>query len=311
MSRSQKEIEAVSAAGNGADAGSKPKWHLKDLRDPMRVFFMGEYMSRTLDVLDFYETLTLTVHFPFLGQRFFKPIVNLYGEQYHSGRATPLRDVIPLIHEAKSMAVSECGCRVRSGACNHSTRTCLKINTGAEVELTKGQLKSERITNDEAVRIVEQAYKDGLLLSVEWCVEPNTYCICCCCSCCCVSHKLRYERDIKSGIMSSEYLPRFDEKACSGCGRCEEVCPGKAISVSNGARTVNEDLCVGCGLCEYHCAAGAIELVEAREATAAKDNNWFHYLIVYISILLVLAPYFFVYMTIKRNHRERAREIEW
>jgi len=289
----------------------KKKWYLKDRRDPMRVLFMGSYMSRAMDVLDCYDSLSKTVFVPVLGKYFFKPIINLYGAQYHSGRATPLRDVIPIVRQAKSVAVSECACRVRLNKCSHSTRTCLKINTGAEVELEKGDLKSECITTDEAVRIVEQAYKDGLMLSVEWCIEPFTYSICCCCDCCCVSRKLRFERGIESAVMCSEYLATFKTDLCADCGKCEELCPGKAISIVDGVRRADEKKCVGCGLCEYHCPAGAIELVEVREAKEPEDNNIFHYFLIYISVLLVFVPHFVIHMLVKGHKCERAREIEW
>ena len=311
MARPEYELKNTPVAEEQPAADGKRRWRLLDRRDPMRIFFMGSYMRRPMDVLDFYESLTKTIYAPLLGKYFFKPIINLYGAQYHSGRATPLRDVIPMIREAKSLAVSECACRVRLNKCDHSTRTCLKVNTGAEVELVKGQLKSERVAADEAIRIVEQAYKDGLMLSVEWCFEPNTYSICCCCDCCCVSRKLRFERGIVSAVMSSEYVPKFDMNACANCGRCGELCPGKAISVINGARIVDTGLCVGCGLCEFHCPADAVELIEAREPAVAKENNWTHYLIVYISSLFVLIPHYVIYLLVKRKPRERARAIEW
>ncbi len=272
---------------------------------------MGSYMNRAMDVLDFYESLSKTAYVPILGPYFFKPIINLYGAQYHSGRATPLRDIVPLLREAKSLVVSECACRVRLNKCSHSTRTCLKINTGAEVELEKGQLKSERIDIEEGIRIVEQAYKDGLMLTVEWCFEPNTYCICCCCECCCVTRKLRFERGIESGVMSSEYAPAFDMEACTNCGKCEELCPGDAISVADGKRVVDESKCVGCGLCEFHCTAAAIDLKVVREPAVAKENTKWHYFIVYFSILFVLIPHFVMFMLTRKEPRERAREIEW
>lgn len=295
------------------DSGHSPKikWVLKDRPDPFRVFLMGAYMHRVMDVLDFYEVLTRTVHVPLLGKYFYLPIINLYGAQYHSGRAVPLRDVVPILEQAKSVAVAECACRVRLDRCGHSTRTCLKINSGAELELKHGELRSERITVEEAVRIVEQAYGDGLMLNVEWCVDPYTYSVCCCCDCCCVQRKLRFRRGVVSGVMPSEYLPRFDMGACAACGDCEKICPGKAISIQDGERTVDEKNCVGCGLCEYHCPAKAIELYEARPAAFAKDRGFFHHFLIYISCYFVLIPYFIVYMLLKGKGRERAREVEW
>jgi Pyruvate/2-oxoacid:ferredoxin oxidoreductase delta subunit len=282
-----------------------------DRADPLRILLMSSYMRRVMDVLDFYEVVTRVVTIPIIGKYFFMPIVNLYGAKYHSGRAMPLRDVVPALKQSDSVVVSECACRVRLNNCNHSTRTCLKINSGAETELKVGDLRSERIDIDEAIRIVEKAYDDGLMLNVEWCIDPYTYSICCCCACCCVQRKLRFERGVKSGVMNSRWLPRFDPDSCADCGKCEELCPGKAISVVDGKREVDESNCVGCGLCEHHCGSGSIQLVAARPAAFSKERGFFYNFLIYLSCYFVLAPYFIVYMLLKGKKRERARDIEW
>jgi len=305
-----------SGSPGGADPAHPPylKWSLKDRPDPLRKILMGAYMGRAIDVIDFYEFLARTVRIPLIGKYFFKPIINLYGAKYHSGRATPLRDVLPLLAEAKSLAVSECSCRARMGACSHSTRTCLKINTGAEVEERKGQLKSERVDAAEAARIVSQAFDDGLMLQVEWCIEPYTYCVCCCCECCCVTRRLRFDSGIESGVSPSEYLAEIDAAACSRCGACERLCPGRAITIPQlgaGDPSVREKDCVGCGLCERHCPTGAISLRSVRPPAVARDRGWFHHFIIYLSCYLVLAPHFYVYLFLKGGPSDRSRPLDW
>jgi len=295
----------------GSNKEKKKGWTIKDRPDPFRLFLMGGYMNRAMDVLDFYEYSARTVRIPLLGPYFFRPIINLYGAKYHSGRAMPLRDIVHLVQDAKTLVVSECACRVRMNLCDHSTRTCLKLNSGAETELEKGDLKSEKIDTEEAVKIVTDAFDAGLMLQVEWCIDPFTYSICCCCPCCCSQRRLRFEYGIKSGVMNSEYLPEFDMDACTDCGRCEELCPGSAISVKDGLRIVDEQNCVGCGLCEHHCPAGAVNLVTAREPAVAKDYNIFHYFLIYISCFFVLIPYFLIFLMLKGGRRERARDVEW
>lgn len=60
-----------------------------------------------------------------------------------------------------------------------------------------------------------------------------------------------------------------DAARCTGCGRCVEVCPTGAITITAGKASIAEDLCTGCGACADVCPEGAIgpvvqgELVEA------------------------------------------------
>ena len=45
----------------------------------------------------------------------------------------------------------------------------------------------------------------------------------------------------------------------ASCVRCAEACTSGALSLRDGALTVNEALCVGCGTCATVCPTCAIE----------------------------------------------------
>ncbi len=51
-----------------------------------------------------------------------------------------------------------------------------------------------------------------------------------------------------------------DDKLCSGCKTCIDLCPYKAITFEEAKKlaTINEALCKGCGTCAAACPAGAI-----------------------------------------------------
>jgi len=53
-------------------------------------------------------------------------------------------------------------------------------------------------------------------------------------------------------------IPRIDEAACTGCGRCAEVCEFHAIVVLGGKPLVFPELCHGCGSCTLECPEKAI-----------------------------------------------------
>lgn len=62
--------------------------------------------------------------------------------------------------------------------------------------------------------------------------------------------------------LAEPYIAFVDEKRCSGCRMCEEVCVAKAIVFDYTRRIakVNEAQCMGCGLCASTCPSSAIIL---------------------------------------------------
>ena len=63
---------------------------------------------------------------------------------------------------------------------------------------------------------------------------------------------------------------RIDESLCVGCGLCVNVCPVRAITLSDKAK-IDIDRCTGCGACVNVCKIGAIIEVadEPAQGTAS------------------------------------------
>lgn len=59
----------------------------------------------------------------------------------------------------------------------------------------------------------------------------------------------------------------FTPSRCSGCMRCIDVCPGKALIAEGGAVRLNRSRCNGCGRCVQACTTGALEMF-GEEKTA-------------------------------------------
>jgi len=52
---------------------------------------------------------------------------------------------------------------------------------------------------------------------------------------------------------------RLDQEACTGCGRCAEVCPRGVFLMREGKAAITDrDLCIECGACRKNCAFGAL-----------------------------------------------------
>jgi MinD superfamily P-loop ATPase len=56
-------------------------------------------------------------------------------------------------------------------------------------------------------------------------------------------------------------VPEVDLEACTGCGRCAEVCQYHAIAVVGEKVLTFPELCHGCGSCTLNCPEGAIREV--------------------------------------------------
>jgi len=70
--------------------------------------------------------------------------------------------------------------------------------------------------------------------------------------------KLRYLRDVVT--------LELDQKKCTGCGHCLEVCPRAVFVLDDGSgqslkvRIADRDACMECGACQQNCAFGALSV---------------------------------------------------
>jgi len=68
----------------------------------------------------------------------------------------------------------------------------------------------------------------------------------------------------------------LEDEKCTGCGKCEEVCPHGVFSVDGRkSRIVEKDLCMECGACALNCPANALEVNAGVGCAAAFIMSWF------------------------------------
>jgi len=58
------------------------------------------------------------------------------------------------------------------------------------------------------------------------------------------------------------HLPRVFEAECTGCRKCLDVCPAKAIKMRGDVAWIDPKLCDADGVCIPACPEGAIRLPE-------------------------------------------------
>ena len=67
----------------------------------------------------------------------------------------------------------------------------------------------------------------------------------------------------------------LDGKKCTGCGRCEEVCPHRVFELVKGKAQIGErDLCIECGACALNCPSSAISVQAGVGCAAAIIWGW-------------------------------------
>ncbi len=187
-------------------------------------------------------------------------------------RDIPLRDIeqiIPypmarnlVLNGPPDVAVYECACRHAQANPCQPTQVCMVIGQPFVDFLFEHNPKSaRRITQEEALEILEAEYKRGHLHSA-WFKDAmldRFYIICNCCKCCCGGINAMTKFSIPM-LVSSGYVAKVNETSCVSCGTCVEACAFSALSL-NGTSKVNWEKCMGCGVCVGQCPNEAMSLV--------------------------------------------------
>ncbi len=62
----------------------------------------------------------------------------------------------------------------------------------------------------------------------------------------------------------------FDEKLCTCCGMCVNVCPHAVFALNNRVvHVVRPDACMECGACQINCPFGAVQVESGVGCAAA------------------------------------------
>ncbi len=171
------------------------------------------------------------------------------------------------IENAKAWGVLNCICRVQrrliGKGCDHSLENCLVFSSRAGAFDRTEAIRA--IGKEEALDILTQTDKEGLVHSTSNVQQGVTY-ICNCCICCCGVMRGVAEFGSLNAIARSDFLAAVDEDACIGCGICVDRCQFKAITIDDGIAAIDKARCFGCGLCVTACADEALQLTQKTAA---------------------------------------------
>jgi ferredoxin len=172
----------------------------------------------------------------------------------------PLKRIEDEIRSARVISVADCICRKESQlldkGCHYPLETCLSFGVAAEYYIENNI--GREVSADEAIKILYDADRAGLVHAGANSKHLSN--ICNCCPCCCASMKgITQKGHDKHKYLNALYEAKVDENLCISCGDCIDRCPVNAISMDDTAM-VDRDKCLGCGLCASVCTEEAIKL---------------------------------------------------
>jgi electron transport complex protein RnfB len=170
----------------------------------------------------------------------------------------PYDDIKAILKSKKSFRVRDCICRVQQELigerkCDFPKHVCLTFTSFERPPSDRD------ITLEQALALIDETEKVGLVHSVSNIAEGIFY-VCNCCGCCCGILRGITEYGIENSVAAANYVANIDPEQCKGCGTCIKRCQVKAISSKQAVSIVDPDKCIGCGLCVTSCLIHAAKL---------------------------------------------------
>lgn len=246
-------------------------------------------------VVGFYERQNAKID-----KEFAKLFEDYYNEAFHKimmvdpsvHRIIPIEKSIPVnidvmpyekastyLDNAKSWGVLNCICRVQKKligqACKHTLENCIVFSDKENAFNRTDDIKA--ISKQEALKILAESDKEGLVHSTNNAQKDVSY-ICNCCSCSCgVLQGIAKYGNLNS-VARSDFYAVVDEELCNACEICVDRCQFNALEILDDVCSINTSFCFGCGLCVTTCISGALSLQKknSEEITPPplSENEW-------------------------------------
>ena len=187
-----------------------------------------------------------------------------------------------IVDSARSFAVAICYCRHKNEHlgkdCDTPKEICLSFNAGADFIIRREFGRA--IEKKDAMQIMEDGRKKGLVQIADNVLNQPTY-ICNCCGCCCGQLSAINEHDLPA-VSPSGFIADCDTSKCAGCSRCSRACPIAAISmvpvrvggqVKNAmVPVIDTERCIGCGVCAGQCKKDGMKMVRRADRPHVPKN---------------------------------------
>ena len=182
-------------------------------------------------------------------------------------------DMMAFIDTETYIAAGTCACRhggeLLGKPCDKpKDNMCMIFGEPAKAAASYGFVPI--LSKDEARHIVEQAEEAGLVHQYTNNKGMGVEYVCNCCGCHCLALRPIIRSPLPSQMITSDWITRIEDDACSGCGVCIDRCWVKALKMGGDIAVVDTNRCIGCGLCKYVCPTDAIKMVR-RDVTVLQS----------------------------------------
>lgn len=190
----------------------------------------------------------------------------------HSSEVIPVQRALPaqrqvlglemrmqVLSKAKTIALTDCSCRMIFNRCEAPVNTCILLDEAAVYYLSRG--RAEPISVENALEVMNEGNREGLVTMTLLTAHQRAHAICSCCSCCCHEFQALLRFHKKGCIKPSGFVASVNIDMCRSCGVCIDGCPFGAMIFKNGTAHVSANLCHGCGLCVTSCKSEAIQMI--------------------------------------------------
>jgi Na+-translocating ferredoxin:NAD+ oxidoreductase subunit B len=177
----------------------------------------------------------------------------------------PYEDAVHLLRSQKTISVAECICRKEQSlvgkGCSKPREVCFMFGSMGTYYIEQGL--GRQVDADEAISLLVEAQKAGLVTQPSTAQNPGGMCNCCG-DCCGVLRALNLT-DKPAQHVTANYHAAVDTNSCVGCEICLDRCQVDALTMKDNFAAVNLDRCIGCGLCVIVCPAASIRLVSKEK----------------------------------------------
>jgi NAD-dependent dihydropyrimidine dehydrogenase PreA subunit len=177
-----------------------------------------------------------------------------------------------MVKKEDLISVCQCICRkelkLMGRTCQHPEEVCLMFGNFARYYIDNNFAR--QISSDEAIKILDLAEENGLVLRPTNSQKLDA--ICCCCEHACLRNMAALPNP--GEIIGSSFKSVIDPELCTGCGDCIEICPMEAVKDEEGTAVVSEERCIGCGLCVERCSVEAISMIEREGKKEVPPENF-------------------------------------
>ncbi len=171
-------------------------------------------------------------------------------------------DACELLKKMKLIVVADCICRKQKGlvdeVCDKPIEVCFLFGSMGQYYLDHDMGREVDVT--EAINILTEAQKAGLVTQPATAQNPAGMCSCCG-DCCGILGSIN-KHPKPTEIVFSNHFATLSPDKCIECGTCVDRCQTQAITTNDDLLpTINLDRCIGCGLCVITCPTESILLI--------------------------------------------------